>query len=356
VSTTNTVIRVLLSQPSSQGRYTCGAAYFDSSIANLTSTGGMRVLNEGAGNAEVFRASPTVGVQIQATGGVVRVWNQATATPTRVYEGAGPITVVPLDTTKPINFLEKGVYRGNFRFTNLGNTLRVLNVVNYDEYVKGVVPLEMLTNWHLEAYKAQAIAARTYAHNSYKGGARDYDVLEDQSDQCYGGVQMRSGRVIETEITNRAADLTAGKILTYAGQSIRAYFSSSNGGYSKDVGCWNNNAVLAGGTYVCTASLPYEKPVADPWDTAVSTPAANRYASWTATFTSAQIRQAVLNYRGIDIGTLLSVDLSNRQPAGIGHVTSVKVVGTAATVDLHADRFIRDYLLLRSTMVRLAPW
>jgi SpoIID/LytB domain protein len=355
-SSTNSVIRVLLSQPSSQGRYSCGAAYFESSIANLSSAGGFRVLNEGAANAEVFRASPTVGVQIQATGGVVRVWNQATATPTLVYSGPGPIVTVPLDASKPTNFLEKGIYRGNFRFTNLGNTLRVLNVLSYDDYLRGVVPIEMLTNWHLEAYKAQAIAARSYAHNSYKGGARDYDVLEDQSDQCYGGVQMRSGRVIETDITNRAVDLTLGRILTYGGQSIRAYFASSNGGYSKGVGCWQNNVASVGGTLQCGPSEPYLSPVADPWDLAVSTPATNWNASWQVTFTSAQIRTAVLSYRGIDIGTLLSVDLSNRQPAVVGHVTSLKVVGTTGTYELNADRLLRDYLFLRSTMVRLAPW
>jgi SpoIID/LytB domain protein len=357
VDPNNTMIRVLLSQPSSQGRYSCGAAYFESTIANLSSAGGMRVLNEGAANAEVFRAAPTVGVQIQATGGIVRVWNQATPTPTLVYSGAGPIAIVPLDGTKPINFLEKGLYRGNFRFTNLGNTLRVLNVVTYDDYIKGVVPLEMLTNWHLEAYKAQAIAARTYAHNSYKGGSRDYDVLEDQSDQCYGGVQMRSGRVVETEITNRAVDLTAGKILTYGGASIRAYFSSSSGGYTKNVGCWMNNVrVVNGAPDQCGETPPYLTAVADPWDLEVSTPAANRNASWTVSFTSAQVRQAVLNYRGIDIGTLLSVDLSNRLPAVVGHVTTVVIVGTTGTYELNADRLLRDYLFLRSTMVRLAPW
>ncbi|MBI2983974.1 MAG: SpoIID/LytB domain-containing protein, partial [Chloroflexi bacterium] len=352
----NNAIRVLLSQPSSQGRYSCGAAYFESRIANLSSAGGFRVLNEGAGNAEVFRASPNVSVQIQATGGVVRVWNQATATPTRVYEGPGPIVTVPLDASKPTNFLEKGIYRGNFRFTNLGNTLRVLNVVSYDDYVRGVVPIEMLSNWHLQAYRAQAIAARTYAHNSYRGGARDYDVLEDQSDQCYGGVQMKGGRVIESPITNQAVDQTLGRILTYNGQSIRAYFSSSNGGYSKAVGCWQNNVITAGGTPQCGPSEPYLSPVPDPWDLAGTTPTTNRNASWTVSFTSAQIRTAVLSYRGIDIGTLLSVDLSNRQPAVVGHATSIKVAGTAATLELNADRLLRDYLFLRSTMVRLAPW
>src|SRR6266511_485798 len=214
----NTLIRVLLSQPSSQGRYSCGAAYFADAIADVVSAGGLRILNEGAGNLEVFRASPTVGVQIQAVNGVVRVWNQSTATPTKVYEGAGPIVTVPLDATKPTNFLEKGIYRGNFKFTNLGNTLRVVNVATYDDYVRGVVPLEMLSNWHLESYKAQALAARSYAYSSYRGGSRDYDVSDDQADQCYGGVSMITARgQIESTITNQAVDATLGKFILYAG-------------------------------------------------------------------------------------------------------------------------------------------
>jgi len=351
------VIRVLLSQPSSQGRFSCGGAYYDGNIGNIVSAGGFRVLNEGAGNVELFRASPTVSVQVFATGGVVQVWNQATASPTKVYEGPGPVVTVPLDPTKPTTFREKGTYRGNLRFTNLGNTLRVTNAVSYDEYVRGVVPLEMLTNWHLEAYKAQALAARSYAYSSYRGGARDYDVSDDQADQCYGGVQMITARgVIETAITNQAVDLTLGKFILYSGTPVRAYFASSNGGYSKAIGCWENNAIVVGGSVQCSASDPYLTPVADPWDILVSQPAPNRNAAWQVTFTSEQIRGAVLSYRGVDIGALLSVDLSNRQPAVVGHLTSVKLVGTNASIDLPADRFLRGYLGLRSTMVRLAPW
>ena len=352
----NTVIRVLLSQPSSQGRYSCGAAYFAGDLANVVNAGGLRVLNEGQGNTEIFRASPNVTVQLQAVGGIVRVWNQATATPTKVYEGPGPVVTVPLDPTRATNFQEKGWYRGNLRFTNLGNTLRALNVLAYDDYVRGVVPLEMLKDWHLEAYKAQALAARTYAYNSYQGGKRDYDVADDQADQCYGGTLMRSGRVVETAITNRAVELTAGLLITYQGQAIRAYFSSSSGGYTKSLGCWANNVVTVGGSVTCAASPPYLTAVPDPADLAVSVPTTNRNTSWQVSFTSDAIRGAILSYRGIDIGTLLSVDLSNRQPAVVGNVVSVRVSGTLATIDLPADRFLHDYLFLRSTMVRLAPW
>ncbi|MGH2378987.1 MAG: SpoIID/LytB domain-containing protein, partial [Candidatus Limnocylindria bacterium] len=353
----NRVIRVLLSAPSSVGRFSCGAAIFDGTLANLTSARGIRVVDEGQGNAELFIAGPNVGVQIHATEGVVRVWNQGTATPTLVYSGPGPIVTVPLDAATPTDFQEKGLYRGNFRFTNLGGTLRVLNVLGYDDYVKGVVPLEMLKDWHPEAYRAQALAARTYAYNSYRGVASDYDVLDDQSDQCYGGVRMRSGRVVETEVTNSAVETTAGMLITYQNAAIRAYFSSSSGGYTKPLGCWGFNVNIASnGSVTCNPSPPYLSGVADPADVAVSVPERNRQLDWQVTFTSDQIRDAILRYRGVDIGQLLSVDLSNRTPEGVGHVISVKVTGRFMTLDLPADRLLRDHLFLKSTLVRLSPW
>ena len=353
----NNVIRVLLSAPSSTGKFSCGAAAFTGDLANVVSDRGFRVLNEGAGNAEIFRAGAGASVQVHATSGVVRVWNQSTATPTMVYSGAGPIVTVPLDAGTPTTLQEKGTYRGNFRFTNLGGTLRVINVVDYDQYVKAVVPLEMLKDWHLEAYKAQALAARTYAYNSYRGSASDYDVVDDQADQCYGGVRMRSGRVVETEITNRAVDLTARMLITYQGQAIRAYFSSSSGGHTKPVGCWAFNVIIASdGSVSCASSPPYLSGVADPADIAVRVPEPNRQLDWQVTFTSDQIRDAILRYRGVDIGRLLSVDLSHRDPPEVGHVVSVKVVGQLMTLDLPADRLLRDHLFLKSTMVSLIPW
>lgn len=348
-------IRVLLSQPSSTRRYSCGAAFFDGSVGTIVSGGGLAVFDEGSGSQLIFQSQPAAGLRFIASGGVLQVIDVNSGA--QVYAGPGPILTVPIDPAHPTDFLEKGIYRGTMRFTNLGGTLRVVNTVDFDTYVKAVVPLEMLKNWHLEAYKAQALAARTYAYNSWVGERRDYDVHDDQSDQCYGGVQMRSGRVVETEITNLAVDLTAGKVITQNGAAIRAYFAASNGGFSKPVGCWGFNVVLSGPSVSCSESPSYLTAVPDPWDLSVSVPAPNPRASvWTRTFTSAQVRDAILTYRGIDIGTLLSVDLSNRVPADVGHVVSVKIVGTNGTWDLPADRLLRDHLFLPSTMVRLGPW
>ena len=111
------------------------------------------------------------------------------------------------------------------------------------------------------------------------------------------------------------------------------------------------------GRWQCGASEPYLQAVQDPADTRVSVPAINRHSSWQVTFTSAQIRAAVLNMRGVDIGALLSVDDTNVSPEG-GHVVSLLIRGTNAPagVDVQADVFLRTHLGLKSTFVRLSPF
>jgi peptidoglycan hydrolase-like amidase len=146
-------------------------------------------------------------------------------------------------------------------------------------------------------------------------------------------------------------------LITFNNAAIRAYFSSSSGGYTKPLGCWGFNVNIdSRGAVTCNPSPSYLTAVPDPADLAVSVPEPNRQASWQVTFTSDQIRDAIIRYRGVDIGPLLSVDLSNRIPEVVGHVISVKIVGQFMSLDLPADRLLRDHLFLKSTMVRLAPW
>ncbi|GAC1698871.1 MAG: hypothetical protein NVS9B6_09690 [Candidatus Limnocylindrales bacterium] len=337
-------MRVLLSSPSSSGGANCGGTYMSSWLADLRSAGGFNVLNEAAGNAVVGTASPNVGYQIAAVSGIVKVYDQSTVPPTLKYQGSGPVTAVPLDSTQPITLVQKNAfYRGSLQLKNDGaNALRVVNFLSYDAYVQGVIPKEMPTGWNLEAYKAQAYAARSYGFTS-TGVGRDYDVRDDQMDQCYGGA------TVETTAGNQAVAATAGKVITYAGAAIRAYFSSSSGGYTVGDGCWNNGIT-------CRANSPFLVPVADPADLTVTIPYANKHASWSVFFTSDQIRSALLSYGRGDIGTLTSVDVSNQAPGNVGHVVSVIFRGTAGSAEVPADVFLRTYLGMKSTMVRLSPF
>ena len=178
-------MRVLLSVPSSTGSVSCGGTALATWLINVRSTGGFKVVNEAAGNAVIGTASANVTYQIAARNGIVQVYDQSTATPTLRYQGPGPVTAVPTDPNAPITVQEKNAfYRGSIQFRNDGgNTLRVVNFVGYDSYVQGVIPKEMHQGWHLEASKAQAMAARTYGFTS-TGTGRDNDVPADQRAQC----------------------------------------------------------------------------------------------------------------------------------------------------------------------------
>lgn len=125
-------------------------------------------------------------------------------------------------------------YRGGARlFINDRGLLNVISELNLDDYVRGVVPAELgpRTYDELEAQKAQAIAARTYA-------ARRFGEYEAEGyDQCpTAACQVYRGFSIEEELSNRAVDETRGLVMTHGGEPIDALFTSTCGGETSDVG------------------------------------------------------------------------------------------------------------------------
>lgn len=120
-------------------------------------------------------------------------------------------------------------YRGRIEvFVNSRGSLTVVNVVPLEEYLLGVVPAELGLP-HIEAQKAQAIAARTYAVaniNAY--GTQGFDMVPTVWSQVYKGVS------IETAMGTRAVRETSGIIATYQGKPIVAYFTSTCGGRTEN--------------------------------------------------------------------------------------------------------------------------
>lgn len=122
-------------------------------------------------------------------------------------------------------------YRGSLRLIPAGpDSLRVVNDVDLEQYLASVIAKELYRDWHLQAYRAQAVAARTFALYQAKtyGKTRDHDVRADQSSQAYPGV------VGETAKSRRAVRSTAGVVLTYPidgeHRLFRAQYSSCCGG------------------------------------------------------------------------------------------------------------------------------
>jgi stage II sporulation protein D len=137
----------------------------------------------------------------------------------------------------PVRFNEKP-YRGKIEvFANTHGTVTVVNVIGLEDYVRGVVPNE-LSYPALEALKAQAIAARTYAlKNRGQFSSEGFDLLPTTRSQVDRGLSS------ETPLTTRAVDETRGVIATYNGEPINALYTSTCGGRTEDAGNIFNDAI-----------------------------------------------------------------------------------------------------------------
>jgi len=120
-----------------------------------------------------------------------------------------------------------GVIRLSGRSEVSARSFDVVEYVALEDYLKGVVPAEMFANWPLAAYQTQAITARSYAiHERQRARAAGerFDVEASVKDQAYLGGGQGS------PLITRAVDSTRGIALTWAGQPLRAYYSSTCGG------------------------------------------------------------------------------------------------------------------------------
>lgn len=134
-------------------------------------------------------------------------------------------------------------YLGNMQFTLNGDVIRPTNTLSMEDYLKGVVPYEMENSWELEAQKAQAVAARTYALSQRKG------VIDDTTQyQVYKGYDATKTRSIQ------AVSETEGNVLTSNGQYISALYSATNGGWqTSNTNVWGTPLV----SYLPSKPDPY---------------------------------------------------------------------------------------------------
>ncbi|MFB9279210.1 SpoIID/LytB domain-containing protein [Cohnella cellulosilytica] len=129
----------------------------------------------------------------------------------------------------------KRTYRGSLEIGILNQSLSVVNEVGLESYLYSVVGVEVGQSWPLEAQKAQAVAARTYALFSGTG-FQIANVVDTTVSQAYYGIDS------ENPNSTAGVDATAGEVLTYGGKLINAVFSANAGGKTAD-----NNSEIWGG-------------------------------------------------------------------------------------------------------------
>jgi len=141
------------------------------------------------------------------------------------------LTVMP--ATAETLLVDKQPYRSSARlFINARGLLNVINELNFEEYLYGVVPSEMGPSIYdeVEALKAQAVAARTYAFKNLRQfESEGYDICPGPACQAYKGF------AIEHEMSTRAVRETAGLIVTTGGKPVDTLYSATCGGETSDV-------------------------------------------------------------------------------------------------------------------------
>jgi stage II sporulation protein D len=207
-------------------------------------------------------------------------------------------------------------YRGTFSVTTNGKTLSLVNSVGLEGYLRGVVSSEMPKDWPVEAVKAQAVAARSYALY-HRRGTGTFDVYNDTRDQVYGGIRA------ETPVGDQAVAETKRQVLLYDGKVADTFFFSSSGGRTADV-----RDAFTGGK-----PIPYLVSVPDPWD--IYSP----YHNWGPVVVAGSAASKALKIAGV--GGIQT------QPA-TGRAKTAVVNGRNGDVILSASE-LRSALNLRST-------
>ncbi len=206
-----------------------------------------------------------------------------------------------------------------------GGGFLVINQVDLEEYVKGVVPAEVKSAWHPEMLKAQAVAARTYAlYQQMLSATREYDVVATVQDQVYRGKDGVDAAIL------RAVEETRGLVLTYQGAPIYAAFSSTAAGLTEDaVNVWAKD-------------YPYLKGVECPFDLA------SPYYQWTASFKRETLEQD-LRQQGFGVGTISAISPTTFSRGG--RVVTLRVAHSKGELLLRGEELRKavGYLVIPST-------
>jgi stage II sporulation protein D len=198
----------------------------------------------------------------------------------------------------------KGSYRGalEVRPSTVPGRLNAINAVDIESYLRGVVAEESPSSWPIEALKAQAVAARSYALTTGVGG-NGFDAYDDTRSQVYGGIAAETAR------TDQAVMGTANQVVLYGGQVAETFFMSTSGGHTE-----NNENSFLGGT-----PEPYLRGVSDPNEAAAGSP----YHRWTRKFSRSSM-QAELS--GIVKGRLKRIVVA--QTGVSPRIVKAKIIGT----------------------------
>ena len=258
-------------------------------------------------DAESVRAQ-IGGTVVGASKTAVSVYNTETGEIIFEYDG-GTNSYLAVNPTKgevamPITWFKAMKFPGAFEYVRNGGNITVVNVVPMQDYLKGVLPWEMYPSDPLEALKAQALCARTYAYYNMGKHGSEFDICAGTHCQAYRGMERANAT------TNRAVDETEGQYILYNGRPINAVFHSCDGGATEDA------------KNVWGSEIPYLKGKIDPYEKTE-----NAYNGvWSYEYTPQQLTD-ILNSKGYDAALICDAKVEYTALGNVLRVTYTDING-----------------------------
>ena len=268
------------------------------------------VVKDGAGK-QLGKLTPMSSLEAKLKGNQIAINN---------FVGAGELIIEPQNNGYV--WIGDRWYRGTTRLIRQDDNITAINHVDLEQYLYSVVGAEAVSSWPIEALKAQAVAARSYALYKRNTGSNGiYDVDTTIGTQVYKGLDS------EYTTTHQAVNGTLGQIMTYNNEVILAAFHSSSGGHTENV------------EDIWTSPLPYLRAVVD-YDHE------SPVFEWQQVIPVSKIRGLVA-----EVGRIRGLQPEKMTPRG--RVITMKVTGDRGTATISGKK-LRKALDLRSTLFRVS--
>jgi stage II sporulation protein D (peptidoglycan lytic transglycosylase) len=235
-----------------------------------------------------------------------------------------------LRSAGPIRFNGRE-YDGTLELLPNASGLALVNEVPLEDYIVGVLRAEAGDKWPLEALRAQAIVARTYAaYHRVIAAARPYHLVASTANQQY------AGRVPSTSPIWGAVRETAGQVLLWEGELFPAFYHTESGGYTEDPR-----------TVFATRNMPALKPVRCEFS------AGSPHYYWSLDVRLTDLSE-ILRRNEVTVGSVTAIEVTERTPSL--RAATVSVHGTRGSARLRGNDFRRmlGYDTFKSTLFAVA--
>ncbi|OGX14469.1 MAG: hypothetical protein A2351_00300 [Omnitrophica bacterium RIFOXYB12_FULL_50_7] len=289
----------------------------DKSQVKVSTTASFEVLDD-QGHS-VAHGAKLAGATVKPTGQGIQWWDRNVSTRFLVVKSMG----------NGIRVGASGVYRDEVLiYRNSKGSLDVINRLELDDYVKGVIPFEGNPKWALESLKAQAVVSRTFALTKMLARQKEeYDVSAGFTSQVYAGKQ------IENDRTDQAVDATRGEVLHYKEKIFPAFYHSTCGG----------------GT--TAADLVWRvKPLPPLCGVECKFCQRSPHYKWEAVVTPAEIKQKLAKQE-MPVQDVLGIRTDKIDRTGRAHKFVIQSTWAEKTVDADAFRVWIDPMRLKSNLI-----